>query len=181
MCSSSLQRKKSRLYRCKRKKENQRTVKEIRAKQICRVPSKSPMWVRIFIRTKLHHWIIFFPFLLSVSLARVFPSFFLFSPWRRRISISRFARYHSLSPFTPSIAISHTACPLDFLLYISSFLFLSSFHSLTFFLSHFHSRSHSFALIEYNSYVITGGRHPMSISSGMRDERFSPYHLDDFN
>lgn len=36
-------------------------------------------------------------------------------------------------------------------------------------------RSHSFALIEYNSYVITGGRHPMSISSGMRDERFSSY------
>lgn len=87
------------------------------------------------------------------------------------------ARYHSLSPFTPSIAISRTAC-----LSISSLISRLSL-SLALFLSLNLSLSciHSFALIEYNSYVITAGRHPMSISSGMHDERFSLSRLGDLN
>lgn len=85
---------------------------------------------------------------------------------------SCFARYFfvlfSLSHYQSRTAYSS----LDFFLYIH---FLSLTLSLSLFLVHTLSLSS-----EYNSYVITGGRHPMSISPGMRDERFSP-HLDDLN
>lgn len=77
-----------------------------------------------------------------------------------------------------TIAINH-AQPAPSLISFSTFR-LSLSHSLclsrSLFLVHTLSLSS-----EYNSYVITGGRHPMSISPGMRDERFSPYHLDDLN
>lgn len=182
MCSSSLQRKTSRLYRCKRKKENQGPRRKYErnnmpgALEVADVSATVFLFVRKLCRVSLNNLL---PLPSSSSRSRI-SVFLLFSPWRRRIPISRFARYHSLSPFTPSIAISHTACPLDFFLYISAFS-LSLILSHIFFLSLVHSRSHSFTLIEYNSYVITGGRHPMSISFGMRDERFSPYRLDDLN
>lgn len=178
MCSSSLQRKTSRLYRCKRKKENQGPRRKYERNNVCRVPSRSRCEL-IFIHTKLRRVSMnnLRPLFLPFFLARVFPSFFC-SYRGEDASLSLVSRaHHSLSPFTPSIAISHTACPLDFLLYISAFSFSLSLSfslmlSLSFCLSFI--LIHTFALIEYNSYVITGGRHPMSISSGMRDERFSP-------
>lgn len=187
MCSSSLQRKTSRLYRCKRKKENQgprRKYERDNMPGALEVADVSAIFIHTKLcRASLNNQISSSRFFFQFSRSRISIFFFLFSPWRRRIPISRLARYHSLSPFTPSIAISHTVCPLDFrplyFVFLSLSLILS--HALSFFLSHFHSCSHSFALIEYNSYVITGGRHPMSISSGMRDERFSPYHFDDLN
>lgn len=133
MCSSSLQRKTSRLYRCKRKKENQGPRRKYERDNMPGALEVADVGA-IFIHTKLcraslNNQISSSRFFFQFSRSRISIFFFLFSPWRRRIPISRLARYHSLSPFTPSIAISHTVCPLDFRpLY---FVFLSLSHSLS--------------------------------------------------
>lgn len=114
----------------------------------------------------------FFLLLISLSYFRPFP---VLTVAKMHPYPSCFARF-----FFVLFSLSHnhyqsrTAySSLDFFLYIH---FLSLTLSLSLFLVHTLSLSS-----EYNSYVITGGRHPMSISPGMRDERFSPYHLDDLN
>lgn len=138
----------------------------------------------IFIRTKLCCMSLnIFPLPLLAFLARIFPSFFCSHHVAKTHPHLSFRTLSFSFPFhTVNRYITHSL-PSRFLALYFSFLFLSRIlsHALSFFLSHFHSRSRSFTLIEYNSYVITGGRYPMSISSGMRDERFSPYHLDDLN
>jgi len=183
MCSSSLQRKTFWLYRCKRKKENQGPRRKYERNNMPGALEVADVSA-IFIRTKLCCMSLnIFPLLLSVFSYSHISIFFCFHhvakthPHLSFRTLSFSFSFHTVNRY-----ITHSL-PSRFLALYFSFLFLSlAFsHTLSFFLSHFHSRSRSFALIEYNSYVITGGRHPMSISSGMRDERFSPYHLDDLN
>lgn len=141
MCSSSLQRKMSRLYRCKRKKENKGPRRKYERNNVPGALGVADVSAKLCSRVLKSSSTSFFHF----SRSRI-SIFFLFSTWRRRSSLVS-AHYHSLSPFTPSIAISHTACPLDFLLYISAFflshsLSCSLFLSVTFILVHTLSLSH---------------------------------------
>lgn len=104
----------------------------------------------------------FFLLLISLSYFRPFP---VLTVAKMHPYPSCFARFFfcSLFPLTQPLSINH-AQPTPPLISFS----ISTFSlSLSLFLVHTLSLSS-----EYNSYVITGGRHPMSISPGMRDERF---------
>lgn len=175
MCSSSLQRKTSRLYRCKRKKENQGPRRKYERNNVpgaLEVADVSAKLRRVFLNL--------LPLPSSTFLARVFPSFSCShrgedASLSRTIILFPLSHRQSLYHTQPALSISSSIFRLSFFLSLSLILF----HALTFFLSLSFSFTLFRSLIEYNSYVITGGRHPMSISSGMRDER--SYRLDDLN
>lgn len=154
MCSSSLQRKKFRLYRCKRKKENQGPRRKYERNNMPGArPRNRRMWVRFsFVQNFVGcRWIIiFFPLLLSIFSLAYFHLFPVLTVAKTHPPPSLVSRAIILFPLSHRQSLYHTQPALS----ISSSIFhlsLSlSFILSTFFLSHFHSRSHSFALIEYN-------------------------------
>lgn len=158
-----------RLYRCKRKKENQGTRRKYERNNVSGALNKvvdAEFFSYKLCRVPLNNLLSFFSsFNFSLSCFRPFPVLTVAKMHPYPSCFARFFFLFSFPSHTTTINQSRTAySSLDFFLYIH---FLSLTLSLSLFLVHTLSLSS-----EYNSYVITGGRHPMSISPGMRDERF---------
>lgn len=117
---------------------------------------------------RLAEWLALVPFPLFFSAC----SSFLFSSYTRALA----STHHIYPTHLCSLVIAHTSYTLSLAL---SIMRTHKTHtpppaqSLIPYFTPFHLPSHSFPLKEYNSYVVTGGRDPMSISSGIRDERYS--------
>lgn len=169
--SSSLQRKNIyRLYRCKRKKENQGTRRKYERNNVSGALNKvvdAEFFSYELCRVPLNNLLSFFSsFNFSLSYFRPFPVLTVAKMHPYPSCFARFFFFCSLFPLTQPLSINHAQPTPPLISFsISTFsLSLSPFLSFSFTLS----RSHQSII----SYVITGGRHPMSISPGMRDERF---------
>jgi len=146
MCSSSLQRKTSRLYRCKRKKENQGPRRKYERNNVpgaLEVADVSTKLGRVFLNL--------FPLPSSTFLARVFPSFSCSHrgedaslSFPRTIILFPLSHRQSLYHTQPALSISSSIFRLSFSLSLSfsHSLSCSLFLSVTFILVHTLSLSH---------------------------------------